>query len=618
MKQVSFIVAMVFAACATHAVAAENLPEMVVTPTGDATPLAQLGQSVTVITAADIANKGWRSLPEALRTVPGVYITQAGAPGSTTTISIRGSRTRHVLVLVNGIRAGDPSTIERAAFVPGIDLANVERIEIVRGAVSGLYGSDAVAGVVNVITKDATEGTTVSLFAEGGSYSTYRVGAELSGRTGIVSYAVNATYLDSEGYSSAAEWYEGNTENDAFNTLNVSARLGLQPTETTAFDVFAQYNESEDEYDAGAADNGDSDVNVATTDSLLAGLEARFGADDAKWKQKVAAQYSVFDREFVSTWGENTFEGKNWEVEWRNDVALCESHTLTAGLGYRDETSETDGRDKASAFTQGVFIQDKAIYGAFSGVANVRYDDHQEFGEAITYLVAPSYVVEKTGTRLKGSYGTGYKAPALYQLYAPAAEWGPVGNADLDPEESTTWDVGFEQVVIEDLLSAGLTYFSSEVEDQIEFLTGYENVSEVDSSGVEAFVSVTPCDCLSIDATYTYTDAEDKETGKQLVRVPEDRATLGINYAIADRGNVSATATYVSDRSDLFYDAAMFSNVEVEIDDYIVVDLSASCDVTEKVTVFGRVENVFDEEYEEVYGYGTAGLSGYGGVRVEL
>jgi vitamin B12 transporter len=620
MRETAIVTAMLMAACATHAAETTEteLPDMVVTPTGQDAAPNQLGHSLSVITADQIEANGWRSLPEALRSLPGLHVVQSGAPGSTVSLFLRGSRTSHVLVLIDGIRVNDPSGPTREAYIGGIDLANVARIEVVRGPQSGLYGADAIAGVINIITKESREGTAGSVSAEAGSYDTYRVKGEMSARKGAVSGSASVAYLESRGFSSASERFPGNEESDGMDSLNVSARVGVTPSETVSIEATARYIEWMNEYDAGSGPAADADGNVAETEQVLAGIRARLGAPTARWQQSVHVQYSTSERTFEDSWGTSTFDGENWEAEFRNDVAVSESHNVSVGVSYRDETAKASTMDSVSADNIGVYAQHSIGYGAFDAVASVRHDEHQTSGGEVTYRVAPSIAIEKSGTRLRGSVGTGFKAPSLYQLHAPASAWGSVGNADLRPETSLGWDAGVEQVIVPEILSFGVTYFASDVEDLIEFVNGYQNVSEVEIRGVEVLASLTPTDRMTVDVSYTYTDSENQETDEQLIRIPNDRASLAISYAITPRARVSATALYVSARNDSYFDASMFTSLAVKTAAYTVVNLAGSVDISDTVTLFGRIDNVFDETYEEVYGYGTAGVSGYGGVKVAL
>ncbi len=620
MRETAIVTAMILAACATHAAetADTKLPDMVVTPTGQATSVHELGHSISVITADQISANRWHSLSEALRSLPGLHVVQAGAPGSTVSTYLRGSRSSHVLVLMDGVRMNDPSGPTRESYLSGTDLSNVARIEVLRGPQSGLYGADAVAGVINIITKQAAEGVSSSLTLEAGSYETYRVGADIASRQGTLSGVASVSYLESKGFSSASERFDGNDEADGLERLNVSARVSARPSDSVALDATVSASSWESEYDDGAGPGGDAEGNVAEIEQVLTGLRARFGAADATWQQTLSAQHSMSDRTFDGSYGTSTFEGENWEVEWRNDIAVAEGHKLSVGVGYRDENAETDSIDNLSADNLGVYMQDHICLGAFDAIGGLRYDEHEEFGGELTYRVAPSFTLENTGTRLKGSVGTGFKAPSLYQLYAPEGFFGPVGNAELDPETSVGWDAGIEQTVVPGVLAFGITYFASDVEDLIEFVNGYENVSEVETRGVEVQASLTPTETVTVDATYTYTDSENKDTGAALIRIPKDRATLAIGYDVTERTRLNATVLYVGGRDDSYYDSQTFSSVDVRNSSYTVVNLAASFDATDTVTVFARVDNLFDESYEEVYGYGTAGLSGYGGVKIAL
>ncbi len=620
MRETAIVTAMLMAACATHAAETTKteLPDMVVTPTGQDAAVGELGHSISVITSKQIADNGWRTLPQALRSLPGLHIAQNGAPGSTASMFIRGSRSAHVVVLVDGVRVNDPSGPTREAYIAGVDLANVARIEVVRGPQSGLYGADAIAGVINIITAKPEDGVTASVTAEAGSYDTYSVAAELASKQGNVSGVASVSYLETEGFSSANERFPGNDEDDGFESLTASARVGVEASDAVSLEATVRYVERENEYDAGAGPGADAEDNIAETTQVLTGLRALLGAPDAAWQQSVNAQFSTFERTFEDSWGSSKFEGENWEAEWRHDLAVSENHNVSAGVGYRDESAETEDMASVSADNLGIYLQDSASYGPLDAVVNLRYDDHEVFGDEVTYRLSPSFNVEKIGTRFKASVGTGYKAPSLFQLYAPAGFFGPIGNANLDPETSLGWDAGVEQTVLDGLLTMGVTYFATDVEDQIEFMNGYENVSEVENRGVEVLASLAPTDKLSIDASYTRTEAENKDTGTQLIRVPKDRATLSAAYDVSERASVNATVLYVGPRNDRYFDNSMFTSIDAKAGAYTVVNLAASVDVTDTVTVFGRVDNVFDEEYEEIFGYGTAGVSGYGGVKVAL
>ncbi len=593
-----------------------EMPEMVVTATGRDTPVSSLGHAITLVSRRDIARHGWTTLPQALRHIPGVHLSQSGAPGAPVSVFIRGTRSQHALVMIDGVRVNDPSRATRSANLADIDLDDVERIEIVRGPQSGLYGADALSGVINIITRRADQRPAIS--AEAGSYETYRVAGNIGGRTGMVEYAASAAYLDSKGFSSASDRYEGNSERDGFSTFNASARLGLKPAEALSIELAGRYINSENEYDLGAGPFADSPVNVAKTESLSAHGGLSYAKPDGIWSQTLSFDYAVFDREFQSTWGQSTFDGDNWEAEWRHDVAVVDAHTLSLGAVYADESAQSDDFSEVTADTISAYVQDECLYGPFNAVASVRYDDHEQFGDEVTYRVAPAIAIEQTQSRIKGSLGTGFKAPSLYQLYAPASAWGHIGNANLKPEEMLAWDVGLEQVIVPERLSVEVVWFQNAIDNLIEFAAGYENVAEAESRGIEAGAQITPVKGVTVSATYTYTDAENKTTGAKLIRIPEHRATLDIAWAATEELALNVALLHVGECNDRYFDQSMFTSVDAKTDAYTIANVSASYDVTEDVTVFGRLENITDTDYEEAYGYGTPGISGYGGAKVRF
>ncbi len=619
MSKLSGVVGIITAACALHAVHAEvqQLPDMVVTPSGSEMELASMGHSVTVITAEDIVSAGWRTLPEALRTVPGLYLSQSGAPGSTVSISIRGSRTAQVLVMVDGVRVNDPSGPTREAEIQSIDLSNVERIEVVRGPLSGLYGSDATAGVIHVITKRGEPGVSGSVFAEAGSYHTYRAGGRLVSGTETTQVAVDVAYLKSDGFSAANRRLPGNTEDDGVETWNIRVSADHQLTDSIRLDAILHYIDTKADYDDGAGPFADAD-NKATIEQVLAGVGARFGAPDALWQQSLRLQYSRFDRSFEDMFGSTTFESEHIDADWRHTLEVGSAHFVTIGVQVHEESGTSSGDKIGSAQNLGLYLQDQIQVDALSLLTGLRYDHHDAFGDTATWRLAPSYLLEETATRFKGSLGTGFKAPSLFQLYAPAGAFGPVGNVDLDPERSFGWDAGVEQRLFSGMLVLDVTYFAATVKDQIDFVIGYENVSRVDTEGVEVSAQLSPTESLDFTASYTYTKATDKDSGERLIRVPRDQAALRADWRPAEKLRLSSNVRYVGAFDDRYFDMGMFAAVDARVDSSIVVDMAGSYDVSETVQLFGRIDNVFNEKYEEIAGYGTAGLSAYVGMRVDL
>lgn len=244
----------------------------------------------------------------------------------------------------------------------------------------------------------------------------------------------------------------------------------------------------------------------------------------------------------------------------------------------------------------------------------LRSDHHNLFGSEVTYRIAPAYIF-KTNTKIKATYGTGFKAPSLYQLYAPATSWGPIGNENLGPEKSKGWDIGVEQYLFENRLMFGVTYFQNEFENLIEFdwQKGYVNISGAETSGIEIYISGRFNKKLTLNSSYTYTKTKDKETEEQLLRRPKNKFNLNLNYCFGKKTNVNVNIICVGKRDDICP-----YPTRVEVDAYTLVNLRASYNITSSIQLFFRVDNLLDADYEVVRGYGTAGLSAYAGLKLNL
>jgi vitamin B12 transporter len=242
----------------------------------------------------------------------------------------------------------------------------------------------------------------------------------------------------------------------------------------------------------------------------------------------------------------------------------------------------------------------------------LRTDDHSSFGAETTYNLAPVYTLAGSGTKLRAAYGTGFKAPTLFQLFSS------YGDPTLDPERSRGWEAGFDQKIAEGTADLGVTYFVNEFDNLIDFdsaTSTYKNLGAVRTKGVELMTSYRPTDSLKLAFNYTFTDSED-DAGQPLVRRPDNKAAFDLNRDFGSSGSVDLEVVYVGKRDD--YDFSTFPTTRVELGAYTLVNASATVELGEKITLTGRIENLFDEDYEEVLGYGTFGVSAYVGVKAEL
>jgi vitamin B12 transporter len=609
----------------------QTLEPIIVTATKLETPAREVASSVTVISEEDISTKQQTTVLDALRSVPAVDVVRQGGAGQQTSIFMRGANSEHTLVLIDGIQVNDPISPARFFDFANLTTDNIDRIEVVRGPGSTLYGSDALGGVINIITKKGQGEPRLTVSAEGGSYETHREKIGLSGGSEKLNYSLTASYLDSNGIGAASR-KDGNSERDGYKNLSTSARIGLTPTDNFDLDFILRYIDAEADIDNSGGPAGDDPNFTLDSESLFFRTQARLMLFNDLWEQKLGFSLTDYDRTskddpdtarpFDSV--RSSYDSQQHKIDWQNNLFLHESNTVTFGVEYEEEKgkstyfSESVFGPYSSVYpekkthTVGYYLQDQVkLWDRFFTTLGVRLDDHDEFGTHATYRIASAYIFPNAGTKVRASYGTGFRAPSLFQLYS--LDFG--GNPDLDPEESKGWDVGLEQTFWQDRLALSLTYFENDFDDLIvsNSLTGwtYENVDEAETKGIEFAVTCQPATDITLRASYTFTDTENKETGKELLRRPRNKYSADLTYRFMERGNVNLNLLYVGERKDTFFNNVTFASGRTELASYTVVNLAASFMVTDKFRLFGRVDNLFDEEYEEVWGYDTAGISGY-------
>lgn len=604
---------------------------IVVTATRTEQPELELGSSTTLISLEALKKAGKKTVTEALAAVPGLDVIQNGGAGKYADVLIRGAKSEHTLVMVDGIEMNDPASPGRTYDLAHMSLDNVERIEVVRGPQGTLYGSDAMGGVINIITKKGTGHPKINLSAEGGSYNSFRESAGISGGTENINYSFGVSRFDTKGFSASSEKY-GNPEKDGYGNTTISAGLGVKAAKNMDIQFTTRYIDSHNELDGFAGEGGDDTNYVIDSRQFLFAANARYSLLNGKWNQRFGISYNNIHRDLDDPVDDQhpmdsskgVYKGRVFKVDWQNNVYLHKTNTLTVGMEYEKEYGESEyswesawgpGNSdfpEQSARTMGIYIQDNIKIGeTFFTTLGLRIDDHDRFGTETTFRIAPALVL-KTGTKLKATYGTGFKAPSLYQLYAPATMWGSVGNENLEPEKSKGWDVGIEQYLFNDRLIVGVTYFRNDFESLIDYdwMMGYINKTEAVTKGFEVVFSASPLDNLDINGSYTYTDAKEKDTGEKLFRRPDHKANVTINYRFLKKANLGLNILHVGKRDDLFP-----YPTRTEADPYTLVNLSAGFRLTKSIEIFCRIDNILDEDYEAVLGYGTAGRSAYIGFR---
>jgi vitamin B12 transporter len=581
-------------------------PSMVVTATRTTENVAEVSSSVSVITAKDIEEKGITDFADALRETPGLWVYGNGHFGGQTSISIRGAGAGQTSILLDGVRIADPISTDNSFNLGMYSVNGIGQIEVVRGPQSTLYGSQAMAGVVNIITEKGQGAPKAWLSLEGGSHNTMLGQMGTKGKIENLNFSVSASGLTTDGISKAKD----TQEDDAYKRTQLNGRIGWEFSDKAELYFIGYFNNSDLDYDSFYGAPADSlDNEKVNSYTGIMGFDQKI-LD--WWDHKITLSQGEIKRNYSDN---SEYKSLLNTAKWQHNLHYKDLNTLTLGVDWEEEKGDYsnplyfDSLPEKSTHTTGLFLQDRlSLFESLFINAGVRADDHSEFGGKTTYRLGAAYLLKDFGTTFKANYGTGFKAPSLYQLYSP------YGNKDLDPEESTGWDVGVEQKLWQDKIRLGLTYFELKTDDLIawNFATWkYYNVNEAKSHGIEAFASIEVCPWLTLDGTYTLTDTEDESTGKELIYRPKDKVSFGAKITPMEKLIFRLYGIYVGDR---YSDAA---NTE-KVDGYITMNASANYKLNEVFTLFGRVVNLFDEDYEEVKDYNTLGFSTFFGIRAEF
>lgn len=581
------------------------------------TDAAKVGSSVEVLTEKDLEKQSRTYLKDYLEQLPGVNFSQAGPPGATTSISVRGASARYVKVLIDGIDMSDPSATETIAAFEHLLVGDVTRIEVLKGSQSTLYGGDAVAGVISIETRAATKpGFSQSGGGEYGAYSTFR-GAYTAGYAAAdgsnLSFTVQG--VDTDGFSAAS----AGTEDDGYRNLTISGRGEYYVSPAVKVFFAARTTEADHDFDAGfpIVDNDDTGEyvqhagRVGTEISLL----------DGAFVNTFAVQGTRIERDNFGT-NAGWFDAERIKGEYKGVLTFNDRLSLLAGADWEETGAENSNlADRPTADVAGAYAQ--LMMEPIDGLVltgGARVDEHSAFGRFDTYRLTAAYLVPGTDTKLRASVGTGFRAPSLDELYGQYPFIANYGNPDLQPEESKSWDAGIDQGFLNGKLRLGATYFELDTENLIFFdgtcfvlptrcLQNIEGVTQ--RNGVELTAAALITDGFAVTVGYTYVDTE-QENGDRLVRVPRHGLVVGVDLVPMDKVELNATAKYVADTLD-----NDFPNL-VPLDDYVLVNAKAAYEFTPGWKAYVRGENLLDEDYETVLGYATAGLSVYGGVTMAM
>jgi len=610
--------------------AAIELEPVAVTATLIPTPIDQVASSITVVTGDEIEARGTQSLEEALRDVPGVDVVRTGGPGSRASLLIRGGRDEDVLVLIDGIEANDPIEFGRSFDFGLLALDDIDRIEIVRGPQSTLYGSDAMAGVVQIFTRRGQGPPTGRVRLDYGSFETNREVAGLSGAAHNVSYSLSLSRFETQGISSADE-DDGNSERDGYRNVSLAGRVIYCPRVNTELGLVFRAFDANSELDNHGGWGGDDPNYTLETRRGFIRPYLDLWLLDGKWHQNLSASYADHERDLSNKTDpdhpldseEGKFRSDLWKLAWQNDLYFGDHHLVTIGAEYEEESGESEYESASSfgtykskfpektAITRSAFLQEDFHLKGFGAVAGLRRDSHDRFGEHTSYRAAATYKIDATDTRFRAAWGTGFKAPSLFQLYSS------YGDPGLEPEQSESWEAGIEQGFMNDRIGFSVTYFDLRFENLIDYNLAtykYENISGARSRGWEIGAETRPIESLLVSLAYTNTDARDKDTGEPLIRRSGEKYSGSMQWRPIESVSLNLYALHVGSRPDLDFT----SGKRVRLDPYTRVDAAVNWRARKAWTLSLRAENIANEDYEEAYGFGTPGRSLYAGVRYEF
>ena len=608
---------------------AEDAETIIVSANRTQQSTSEVAQSVTVITLDDIATRQSAGVADLLRSVPGITVTSNGGLGTTTSVNIRGAESDQTVALFDGVKLNDPSTPGGGFNFGNLLTVNIERIEVVRGSQSVLWGSQAIGGVVNIVTRAPTEKLALNLASEYGWRDTARVVGNISGKVGPVSANVGAGYLRTDGFSTFNET-RGGTERDGYRNIGANAKFNIALSDAVSVDLRGWYSDGKvgiDGFPPPTYSFGDT-PEFARTKELIgyAGLNASLL--DGRFRNRIAYTLTDTRRRNTDLTGGTEFEtfnakGRNERFEYQGMFDITEAVNATFGAETEKSSFRTSSYGSPFATAN---ARINSFYGQLSAKpvagltlsAGLRHDDHDTFGGKTTFSTSALFTPNEGNTVLRASYGEGFKTPSLYQLFSD------YGNKLLRPESARSWDAGITQKLLDGRIEVGATWFHRDTRNLINFiscrlpLTGiclgrpngtYDNVDKARAQGLEFTLALKPVDALRVQANYGYVDAINAMTGLDLARRPRHSVNVSADYDWAFGLKTGATITHVG---------ASFDNAANtrKLDGYVLVDLRAAFPVTQNIELYGRIENLFNEQYETSFRYGTPRRAAYAGVRL--
>jgi vitamin B12 transporter len=631
------------------------LPDMVVTATRVPTAIENIPAGVSVVDRATMETRDYDTLVDALSALPGLRVVQSGGPGGNASVFIRGTNSDHVLVLLDGMPINDASDPD-GAFNFGVDtLGDIERIEVVRGPMAALYGSNAVGGVINLITRKGTQPGLHILGDLAGGYPAQGMGTvNASGITGPWDYSATVESQSQRGFDSTPQRetiYTGTPQpySDMVGTLN----LGFTPVDGTRVSLLLRARQAVFDFDNLGNPNFDDDNSKARDGSLIGRIGVHSALFGGTYETEVFVGGLDEDRRYTEALNlldpnlateDDKYHSTRVDVQWNNTVhlddlmhvAALSATDLTFGYEYIKDSVKTEVNEVADGYP---YLQNTSA----SMVTNAGYaglqttlwqrltvtgqirQDSVSGDSPFTWRLGTVLNVPEIDTHFHVAYGTAFRAPSLFDRYG-IDSYGYVGNPNLKPESEQGWEVGFTTDVAafgrHDFASFGATYFNEQVRELIE--TQFEpvytsvNIGSAHIQGVETQLTLRPAAWLNLSATYTYTYALDADTGELLLRRPQNAASFDATLRPLPKLTIAPELLFTGAFQDYLINDAGYSTTTGPSGQGLIANLTVTYDVTSNVAIYAHANNIFGSRFEPVSGYQTPGPSVWVGVRFKL
>ncbi|MDP4265488.1 MAG: TonB-dependent receptor [Bacteroidota bacterium] len=626
MKKKFFVVAAVMISSrlmAQQDSAFKQLDDVVITATKYPVKLSETGKVVTVITSQQIERSAGKDLSQLLNEQTGLVVNGANSnPGKDKSIFMRGASNEYTLILLDGIPVNDPSGSGGAFDLRLLPLNQVERIEILKGSQSTLYGSDAIAGVINIITKKNSKkpiGFTGG--ASYGSYNSFNGDAGLNGHGQSLDYSIGYSYTKTDGISEATDKTGiANFDKDGFSRHSVRANISWQPSKNIKITPFYRYSYYKGDFDAGAFTDGNNKFTA-----LLNNAGAITSITLPKGTLTATYGYTYAKRNYINDFGSSIFRGRFHAGEVYLKQSLGKQVTMLAGMNYQDygllDTTLAIKNPHTSIVSPylSFFIQSGT---GLNIEAGGRYNNHSKFGSYFTYSLNTSYTINKE-VKFFANISSGFKAPTVNELF------GAFGaNPALKPENSTSLEGGIHIAALQKKLALTATLFNRDTKNLVTYVAGqFINIDEQKDKGLELEAAYSPIEKITLKASYTYVTGHIQQSrgGKDtsyynLIRRPKSTITLSLGYQATRQLYVDVFFQGLSKRTDLFFEPAPpYATEQVNLKAYALVNVYAEYKfVSGKLRLFADAKNITGSKYTEVYGYNTTGVTITGGIRIEL